>query len=118
MEEFLHYMTHNNASPYTIRARKTALRSFIAFAATQGIAHAEEVTYRTMADFTMHMGLRLSPLSRNQRISIMRVFFRYLCQSNHILYDPAERMESVKAHRILPEHVLSPADAEKILSGI
>lgn len=118
LDRFLLYLTENNASPYTIRARKTALRSFIAFAATQGIERAEQVAYGTMADFTMHMGLRLSPLTRNQYISIMRVFFRYLCQSNHILYDPAERMESVKAHRILPEHVLSPADAEKILSGI
>lgn len=124
LDRFLLYLTENNASPYTIRARKTAIQAFLKFAAVNGINHAEAVTYQTMHDFTIYMAISapghkaLSPLSRNQRISIMRVFFRYLCEQNHILYNPAERLESVKAHRILPEHVLSPADAEKILSGI
>jgi integrase/recombinase XerD len=61
-------------------------------------------------------GQPLSFRSQYSRLAPVRAFFKWLARENLILYNPVSELELPRLRPRLPKHVLTPSEAERVLS--
>ncbi len=81
-----------------------------------------EVTRPMLDHYARHLhyalnrsGKPLSVASQANRLTAVRLFFRWLVQQNHLLYNPASELELPRPEHRLPQDVLSAEEVERVL---
>lgn len=110
-------------SERTIENREAALRPFIAWCETRGLARPQEITKPILERYQRHLflyrkadGEPLSVRSQHVRTTPIKAFFKWLSRGNHILYNPASELELPRMEKRLPRHVLSVREVERVLA--
>lgn len=123
MHRFTRWQQAKNYSPHTIEGRERTLRVFAAWCAERGLVRPQEITKPILERWQRHLYLHRKadgePLSTRSQIAHthpLKAFFRWLARENHILYNPASELEMPRIGRRLPKHVMTVAEAERVLA--
>ena len=84
-----------------------------------------EITSDTLASYqtalllmTKKNGEPLSVATRGQRITALKSFFRWLAEEGKLLRDPAASLRQPKQRKLLPQPLITPAEAIRLLESI
>jgi integrase/recombinase XerD len=123
MRTFLEAMRVRNYSEGTIEHRETHLRGFIAWCDERGVTRPQEVTRPILERYQRYLflyrkanGEALSGRSQHMRLVPIKVWFRWLVKQHRILSNPAADLDMPRVEMRLPKHILSAAEAERILN--
>jgi len=113
-----------NYSEKTVESRAHHLREFVKWAHERSLARPSEVTKPTLERYQRHLyhhrkkdGQPLSFRSQHGALVPVRAFFKWLCRQNFLLSNPASDLELPRAEKRLPRHVLTAAEAERVLAS-
>lgn len=123
---FVDAMTAWNWSRKTIVSYEQNLRYFAGWlGAETEVATLAEVSPETLASYQMALlsmetsrGDRLSAGTQRQRITALKSFFRYLAEEGRLLSDPAAALRGPKARQRLPQPLLTPKEAIRLLDSV
>jgi integrase/recombinase XerD len=120
---YLEALQVRNYSGATIESREHHLREFIRWAEERGVARPSEVTKPTLERYQRWLyhyrkknGQPLSFRSQHGCLVPVRALFKWLCRQNLLLANPAADLELPRAEKRLPRHVLTAAEAERVLA--
>lgn len=121
-DAYLESLRVRNYSEATIESREHHLREFIKWAEERGFARPCEVTKPTLERYQRWLyhyrkknGEPLSFRSQHGCLVPVRALFKWLCRQNLLLANPAADLELPRAEKRLPRHVLTAAEAERVL---
>ncbi|MDX2206974.1 MAG: site-specific tyrosine recombinase [Gemmatimonadales bacterium] len=104
-------------SVHTVDAYLHDLRRLADFAAAKGIAGPEGLTRALLRDFVYLLkDLGLAPATIRRQVSAIRTYYGHLLADGRVSTDPADRLETPKAGRTLPE-VLSRDEVARLLAS-
>ncbi|MBN3066298.1 site-specific tyrosine recombinase XerC, partial [Pectobacterium aquaticum] len=90
----------------------------------RGLTQAAQVSLAVLEAYQRHLhGYRKAdgkPLAQGgqlNRLTAIRMLFRWLLQRHHILYNPAEQMTLPKAEKRLPAQILSEEETEAVMDA-
>jgi integrase/recombinase XerD len=123
---FVESMQAWNWSNRTIVSYEQNVRYFIEWlAAETDVETLAEVTAETLASYQTALlsmekpdGERFSVSTRNQRVTALKSFFRYLAEEGKLLADPAASLRHPKQRRRLPQPLLTPKEAIRLLESV
>ncbi len=123
MAEFLEWQSVRNYSEASVYGRGKSLERFADWCDERGLLRPSEVTKPILERYQRHLFLHRKtngrPLGAGTQYLLtmaVRVFFRWLTRQNHLLYNPASELEMPRVERRLPRAVLTPAEADFILT--
>ena len=121
-DTYLEWLGVRNYSDETINGRRRTLDLFLAWAYERELIRAEDVTKAILESYMRHLyryrkpnGKPLGYGTQRERIGGVRDFFRWLCRSDHIPFNPASELEMPRPEKRLPEEPLSIAQVETVL---
>ncbi|MFP1868243.1 site-specific tyrosine recombinase XerC [Lonsdalea quercina] len=121
---YLAYLTATNHSPRTVEGYGERLRPFVTWCEERGLMQAAQVSLSVLEAYQRHLhGYRKAdgkPLAQGgqlNRLTSIRMLFRWLLQRHHILYNPAEQMTLPKAEKRLPAQILSEEETEAVMDA-
>ncbi len=116
------WMLTHGYSADTVRARRIALRRFIAWCAERALDDPRVITKPMLERYQKSLfyyrkpdGQPLTLGSQHGCLAPLKTFFQWLARENHILYNPASELVLPKQPKRLPRTLLSVADVEAIL---
>lgn len=111
-------------SPYTVAYRSRSLAQLVAWLAERGVTHPGEVTkpvleryQRSLFHYRKANGAPLSFRTQASYLVPVKGLFRWLAQTNRILFNPASELELPRIERRLPRVILSVAEMESVLAS-
>jgi integrase/recombinase XerD len=120
---YLEWMRIANYAERTVKNYKTTVSYFIAWCEERGITQPAEVIrpvleryQRWLYHYRKENGQPLSFRSQYERLSPVKMFFKWLAKNKHILYNPASELELPRVEKRLPKFVLTAAEAEQVLN--
>jgi integrase/recombinase XerD len=120
---YLEALRVRNYSEATIASREHHLREFIRWAEERGVTRPAEVTKPTLERYQRWLyhyrkknGQPLSFRSQHGCLVPVRALFKWLCRQNLLLANPAADLDLPRAEKRLPRHVLTAAEAERVLA--
>jgi integrase/recombinase XerD len=123
MEAHFEAMLVTGYSADTVRARRIAIRRFIAWCEERGIRQPADVTRAVLERYRRHLfyyrkpdGAPLTLGSQYGALAPLKTWFKWLARENHILYNPASELDLPKLPRHLPRAILSIQEVEAILA--
>lgn len=122
MDAHFEWMLVTGYTAETVRARRIAIRRFIAWCDERGLHDPREITKPILDRYQRHLyyyrkadGAPLTIATQFGCLSPLKTFFKWLTRENHILYNPASEMDLPKTPKQLPRTILSVQDIEAIL---
>jgi integrase/recombinase XerD len=122
MEDHFEWMKVAGYSLDTIRARRIAIRRFIAWADERGIDDPREVTRPMLERYQRHLfyyrkedGSPLTLGTQLQCLAPLKTWFKWLSREHHILANPAADLDLPRQPKRLPRSVPSVPEVEAIL---
>lgn len=117
VERFDDFLALEQGAAYqTSKAYKLDVARFVTYAKVKGAATPGEVGARTLREYIYHLkDLGLAPASIRRNVSAVRTYFKFLVGEGLVVRDPAERLETPKKWRTLPE-VLGVDEVAKLLA--
>jgi integrase/recombinase XerD len=122
LEKHLEDLRLKNYSEYTIKGRRVHIRFFLEWAHEHGITDPVEVTRTVLESYQKHIfhyrkknGEPLNFNGQHDRIVPLRVWFKWMARSHHILHNPASELELPRIGFRLPKAVLTIQEAERVL---
>jgi integrase/recombinase XerD len=119
---YLEALRVRNYSERTVESREHHLREFVKWCAERSLARPVEITkpileryQRWLYHYRKKDGQPLSFRSQHGCLVPVRAFFKWLCRQNFLLSNPASDLELPRAEKRLPRHVLTAAEAERVL---
>jgi integrase/recombinase XerD len=119
---YLEALRVRNYSEATIASREHHLREFIRWAEERGVTRPAEVTKPTLERYQRWLyhyrkknGQPLSFRSQHGCLVPVRALFKWLCRQNLLLANPAADLDLPRAEKRLPRHVLTAAEAERVM---
>jgi integrase/recombinase XerD len=116
-------MLSKNFSPSTVTMREMWLRHFVEWCDTRSLRRPGEITRPIIERYQRHWythrktnGKPLSFRTQATRIVPIQSFFRWMTRQNLIASNPAADLDMPRCMPALPKHVLTPSEAEKVLS--
>lgn len=123
MEAHFEAMRVTGYSADTVRARRQAIRRFIAWCEERGIQQPADVTKAVLERYQRHLfyyrkadGAPLTLGSQHGALAPLKTWFKWLARENHILYNPASELDLPKLPKHLPRAILSVQEVEAILA--
>lgn len=123
LSQYLEWMRATHYSELTVETRDAHLRDFFDWCAERGVTRPAEVTQDLLERYQRHLfhrrtasGAPLSPPYQGAFLIAVKMFFKWLINSNHVLYDPAARIRLPRWRRRLPQHVLTIEESEQVLN--
>lgn len=123
MEAHFEWMLVAGYSADTVRARRVAIRHFIAWAAERGLSRPTEITKPVLERYQRHLfyyrkpdGRPLTIGSQHSMLTPLKGWFRWMARENHLLFNPASELQLPKLPRHLPRSILSIQEVEAILA--
>jgi integrase/recombinase XerD len=122
MDEHFEWMKVSGYSVDTIRARRIAIRRFIAWADERGIDDPREITKPMLERYQRHLfyyrkedGTPLTLGTQLGCLAPLKTWFRWLSREHHILANPAADIDLPRQPKRLPRSVPSVQEVEAIL---
>jgi len=123
MEEHFEWMLITGYSPDTVRARRNAIRRFIAWCDERGLNDPREITRPMLERYQKYLfyyrkadGAPLTLGMQAQYLAPLKTWFKWLARAHHILANPAADIDLPKQPKSLPRSVPSVQEVEAILS--
>jgi integrase/recombinase XerD len=127
MDEHFEWMLITGYSADTVRARRVALRKFIAWADERGLADPREITKPMLERYQRWLfyyrkpagkdaGAPLTIAMQYQYLAPLKTWFRWLSREHHILANPAADLDLPRQPKRLPRSVPSVQEVEAILA--
>jgi integrase/recombinase XerD len=127
MEEHFEWLLVTGYSADTVRARRQAIRKFIAWADERGLADPREITRPMLERYQKYLfyyrkpggkdeGSPLSVAMQVQYLVPLKMWFRWLARQHHILANPAADLDLPKQPKRLPRSIPSVQEVEAILA--
>lgn len=123
MLPFLEWMRVRRYSERSVEQREKMLRLFIEWCEERGVSRPQEVTRPIIERYQRYLflyrrkdGQTLSGRGQAMRLTPLRVWFRWLAKQNRILSNPAADIDMPREEKRLPRHVLSAAEAERVMN--
>jgi len=120
------YLGHRRATNYSeasVNAQELAVSHFILFCQERSLTRARDVTKPVLERYQRHLylqrksdGAPISVAFQYNQLAALRGFFRWLTRRNLIPANPASDLDLPKLTQVLPRHVLSVEEVERILS--
>ncbi|MGH9281941.1 MAG: site-specific tyrosine recombinase XerC [Acidimicrobiales bacterium] len=124
VNDYLVAMGAKGFSPYTVAYRSRSLAQLVAWLAERGVTHPAEVTkpvleryQRALFHYRKANGAPLSFRTQASYLVPVKGLFRFLAQTNRILFNPASELELPRIERRLPRVVLNLAEVEAALAA-
>jgi integrase/recombinase XerD len=122
MQAHFEWMAVTGYSEDTVRARRTALRRFIAWCEERALRDPKDITKPILERYQRHLfyyrkvnGRPMTLGSQFGCLAPLKTFFKWLAKENHILYNPASEIALPKLPKHLPRIILSIQEIEAIL---
>src|ERR1700752_1915440 len=119
----LEWMRVQNYSEQTVAGREKHLRRFSIWCEERSITRPTDVTKPILERYARWLyhhrkedGRPLSFGSQYGQLMGVRMFFRWLARQNHILSNPASKLELPRREKRLPKHVLTISEAEAVIN--
>lgn len=123
LEQHFEWMLVTGYSKDTIRARRQALRRFIAWADERGISDPKTITRPMLERYQRHLfyyrkadGKPLSLGMQEQYLAPLKTWFKWLVREHHVLANPASDLQLPKQPKNLPRSLLTIQEVEAILT--
>jgi integrase/recombinase XerD len=123
MEMHFEWMLVTGYSPDTVRARRIALRRFIAWCAERDLMEPTDITKPIIERYQKHLfyyrkpdGAPMTLGSQLQCLAPLKTWFKWLARENHILSNPASELDLPRQPKHLPRTLLSVPEVEAILA--
>jgi len=123
MDEHFEWMKFTGYSLDTVRARRIAIRRFIAWADERGIDDPREITKPMLERYQRHLfyyrkedGAPLTLGSQLQCLAPLKTWFRWLSREHHILANPAADLDLPRQPKRLPRSVPTVQEVEATLA--
>ena len=122
--EFIDWQKSMNYSEHTIKNQRIEIGYFIDWCEERSVDTPQDVTRAMLERYRQHVfayrrktdGLPLSFQCQGKRIIAIRMFFKWLTRSHHLLFNPSSEMDLPKQEQRLPRHVLTVAEIAQILN--
>ena len=118
IERYKNHLTVLNYAGGTIKGYILSLKRFIAWLKDDILS----VTRDTIKDYQIALyeeinrkGQPNSVCSQNNRLKVVKSFFRYLAEENYIVGDPAKDISYAKKPKRLPRSILTKSETRKLL---
>jgi integrase/recombinase XerD len=122
MNAHFEWMLVTGYSEDTVRARRVAIRRFIAWCEERSLRDPKEITKPILERYQRHLfyhrkadGKPMTLASQFGCLTPLKTFFKWLTKENYILYNPASELTLPKAPKHLPRVILSVTEVEAIL---
>ena len=122
IERYKNHLTVLNYAAGTIKGHTLSLNRFIAYLRENNIFEIPSVTRDTIKDYQIALyeeinrkGQPNSVCSQNNRLKVVKSFFRYLAEENYIVGDPAKDISYAKIPKRLPRSILTKTETRKLL---
>ncbi|MGH8276301.1 MAG: phage integrase N-terminal SAM-like domain-containing protein, partial [Steroidobacteraceae bacterium] len=122
MHEHFEWMAVSGYSKDTVRARRVAIRRFIAWCEERSLRQPQDITKAVLERYQRHLyyyrkgdGRPMSLGSQLGCLAPLKTFFKWLTRENYILYNPASELALPRAPKHLPRIILSVEEVEAIL---
>lgn len=122
-EQYLDWLAVNNASTKTLISKRSHLRHFVHWCLARDLDTPTQVTLALMERYQRHLhhqrqanGKPLSVGYQRLRLTVIKVFYRWLAKQGHVFYSAVEPLSLPKLPQSLPKAVLSEAEVERILA--
>jgi len=122
-EAFLQSMRVRNYSENTVRLFAHHLHGFVTWSVERSITRPAEVTKPLLERYQRHLyhhrkknGQPMTFRAQRGAFVPVRLMFRWLCRQNHLLANPAADIELPRSEKRLPRHILTAAEAERVLA--
>lgn len=123
MDEHFEWMKVSGYSLDTIRARRIAIRRFIAWADERGIDDPREITKPMLERYQRHLfyyrkedGTPLTLGTQLGCLAPLKTWFKWLSREHHILANPAADIDLPRQPKRLPRSVPTVPEVEAILA--
>lgn len=123
MDEHFEWMKVSGYSLDTIRARRIAIRRFIAWADERGIDDPREITKPMLERYQRHLfyyrkedGMPLTLGTQLGCLAPLKTWFKWLSREHHILANPAADIDLPRQPKRLPRSVPTVQEVEAILA--
>jgi len=127
MEEHFEWLRVTGYSPYTIGARRQAIRKFIAWCDERGLDDPREITKPMLERYQRYLfyyrkpegkdaGQPLTISMQYQYLAPLKTWFRWMSREHHILANPAADLDLPRQPKRLPRSVPSVQEVEAILA--
>lgn len=122
--EHLEWMLIRNYSIKYINVQVYLIDYFIRWCEERGVTRPTEVSRAMLESYQRWLYHHRNPKTSKYmttatqagRLSAVKSLFKWLTRKNHILYNPASEIDLPRVGKRLPRAVLSPLEAEKVLS--
>ncbi len=122
-EKYFESLAVANCSPQTIEGKRFMLRLFANWCESRDISRPEGLT-RTLAErYQRHLhyhrkedGKPLGIGSQRQRVSAVKMFYRWLVKAGNLSHSVIEMLELPKSQQQLPKAILSEKEVETVLN--
>lgn len=126
MEDHFEWMLVTGYSADTVRARRQALRKFIAWCDERGLSDPRDITRPMLERYQRYLyyyrkpsgkdsGAPLSMGMQAQYLAPLKTWFKWLARQHHILANPAADMDLPQPPKRLPRSVPTVQEVEAIL---
>ncbi|MDQ3039068.1 MAG: tyrosine-type recombinase/integrase, partial [Pseudomonadota bacterium] len=122
MHAHFEWMLTHAYSADTVRARRIALRRFIAWCAERQLDDPRAITAPILERYQRHLfyyrkadGTPLTLGSQHGCLAPLKTWFKWLTREHHIASNPASELQLPKQPKRLPRTLLSAADIDAIL---
>lgn len=121
-ERYQEHLTILNYAPGTITGHLFSLKRFFAYLQEMGITEISAVTKDVIRDYQTHLyeeinqkGEPNSVSTQNNHLKVVKSFFRFLCEHDYLVGDPARDISYAKTPKRLPRSILTQAEMKKLL---
>jgi integrase/recombinase XerD len=122
LARYLEALRVKNYSPRTVENRERYVLAFAAWCEARSVTRPEEVTKPMVDRYQRHLfhyrsanGKPLTYRSQIEALTPLRGYFKWLARTNVLLCNPASELELPRPEKRLPKHVLTAAEAERVL---
>ena len=123
LQAFLEWSGVKGLSKQTIEKREVSLRRWMLWCDDRGLDDPRLITKPILERYQKYLyyyrkanGEPLSARSQQSLLLPLKAFFKWLSQTNRILYNPASELELPKTPPRLPQVILSVEEIERVMS--
>ena len=123
LEKYFEDLRVRNYSEHTIRSNRMQIGDFLAWCGERGLSEPVEITRTVLESYQRHVfqyrkkdGEPLSFTCQRDRVSMLKLWFRWMARKHHILHNPASELELPRVGLRLPKAILTAEEAERIIA--
>ncbi len=121
-KEYYNHLIIENYAAGTINGHTSSLNRFITWLKENDIQNITAITKDTIREYQTYLyqeinskGQPNTTASQNNKLSVVKSFFKYLCENDYIVGDPAKCITYAKLPKRLPRATLTKSETRRLL---